>query len=85
MASVVDTAIQNLGPCLHESPLALNTVRGDRIGDFISDKARVRHQMEILPGAPVDGETFFEIAVPRQKIVFDPRKTRAAIVTCGGL
>ncbi len=85
MASVVDTAIQNLGPCLHESPLALNTVRGDRIGDFISDKARVRHQMEILPGAPVDGETFFEKAGPRQKIFFDPRKTRAAIVTCGGL
>ena len=85
MASVVDTAIQNLGPCLHESPLALNTVRGDRIGDFISDKARVRHQVEILPGAPVDGETFFEKAGPRQKIFFDPRKTRAAIVTCGGL
>ena len=85
MAPVVDTAIQNLGPCLHESPLALNTVRGDRIGDFISDKARVRHQVEILPGAPVDGETFFEKAGPRQKIFFDPRKTRAAIVTCGGL
>ena len=37
--------------------------------------------MEILPGAPVDGETFFEKAGPRQKIFFDPRKTRAAIVT----
>ena len=85
MPPALDTAIQNLGPCLHESPLALNTVRGDRIGNFISDKTRVRHQVEIAPGDPVDAETFFEKAGPRQKIFFDPRKTRAAIVTCGGL
>ena len=85
MPPAIDTAIQNLGPCLHESPLALNTVRGDRIGNFISDKTRVRHQVEIAPGAPVDAETFFEKAGPRQKIFFDPKKTRAAIVTCGGL
>ena len=85
MPPALDTAIPNLGPCLHESPLALNTVRGDRIGNFISDKTRVRHQVEIAPGDPVDAETFFEKAGPRQKIFFDPRKTRAAIVTCGGL
>ncbi len=85
MTPAIDTAIQNLGPCLHESPLALNTVRGDRIGNFISDRVRIRHQVEIAPGSPVDAETYFEKAGPRQKIFFDPRKTRAAIVTCGGL
>ena len=85
MPPALDTAIQNLGPCLHESPLALNTVRGDRIGNFVSDRVRVRHQVEIAPGEPVDAETFFEKAGPRQKIFFEPRKTRAAIVTCGGL
>ena len=85
MPSALDTAIPNLGPCLHDSPLALNTVGGDRIGNFVSDRLRVRHQMEIPPGAPVEAETFFEKAGPRQKIFFDPKKTRAAIVTCGGL
>ncbi|MGD9611883.1 MAG: ATP-dependent 6-phosphofructokinase [Kiritimatiellia bacterium] len=85
MPPALDTAIQNLGPCLHESPLALNTLRGDRIGNFVSDRIRVRHQVEIALGSPVDAETFFEKAGPRQKIFFDPRKTRAAIVTCGGL
>ena len=85
MPPALDTAIQNLGPCLHESPLALNTIRGDRIGNFVSDRVRVRHQVEIAPGEPVDAETFFEKAGPRQKIFFEPRKTRAAIVTCGGL
>ena len=85
MPPVVDTSIRTLGPSLHDSPLALNVVRGDRIGNFVSDKARVRHQVEIAPGEPIDADTFFEKAGPRQKIFFDPRKTRAAIVTCGGL
>lgn len=85
MPLVVDTTISNLGPARHESPLTLNVVRGDRIGNFISDKTRVRHQVEVAPGVPADDETFFEKAGPRQKIFFDPAKTRAAIVTCGGL
>lgn len=85
MPPAADLAIQNLGPCLQESPLMLNVVRGDRIGNFVSDRVRVRHQVEIPPGLPVDAETFFEKAGPRQKIFFDPKTTRAAIVTCGGL
>lgn len=85
MPPVVDTAIRILGPCLYDSPLALNVQRGDRIGNFVSDKTRVRHQVEIAPGEPVDADTYFEKAGPRQKIFFDPRTTRAALVTCGGL
>ena len=85
MPPAIDTAIPSLGPCLFDSPLALNTVRGDRIGNFVSDRTRIRHQVEIPPGTPVDSETFFEKAGPRQKIFFDPRQARAAIVTCGGL
>ncbi len=85
MEPVLDAVIPTLGPCRHDSPLALNTIRGDRIGDFISDKTRMRHQVEIPPGIPTDNETFFEKAGPRQKIFFEPKRTRTAIVTCGGL
>ncbi|HOU22280.1 MAG: ATP-dependent 6-phosphofructokinase [Kiritimatiellae bacterium] len=85
MPPSVDTAIQTLGPGRFPSPLDLNTVRGDRIGNFVSEKTRVRHQVEITPGVPVDDETFFEKAGPRQKLFFEPRRTRAALVTCGGL
>lgn len=85
MPPVVDTAIRNLGPCRSDSPLALNTLRGDRIGNFVSDRVRVRYQVEIPSGAPPDNEDFFEKAGPRQTIFFDPKQTRAAIVTCGGL
>ena len=85
MAPVVDTVIQSLGPCRHESPLSFNEVRGDRIGNFISDLTRIRHQVEVPAGAAIDTETFFEKAGARQRVFFDPRKIRAAIVTCGGL
>ena len=85
MPTTLDFSIQNMGPCRYDSPLALNAIRGDRIGNFISDKMRVRHQMEIPPGAPDGDHAFFEKAGPREKIFFDPRRTRAAIVTCGGL
>jgi len=35
--------------------------------------------------APRDGNLLFEKAGPREKIFFEPARTRAAIVTCGGL
>ncbi|NCA83498.1 MAG: ATP-dependent 6-phosphofructokinase [Opitutae bacterium] len=85
MASALDTPIRNLGPALHDSPISLNTICGDRIGNFVPDQIRIRHQVEIAPNSPPDHDTFFEKAGPRQKIFFDPRKTRAALVTCGGL
>ena len=85
MPPAIDTAIATLGPCRHDSPLALNSIPGDRIGNFISERTRIRYQVEIPADAPVDADTFFERAGPRQKIFFDPRKTRVAIITCGGL
>ncbi len=76
--------ISTLGNCKFRSPLSLSTVRGDGIGDFIPDAARVRHQVEI--NTPYDTpDILFEKAGPREKIYFDPPQTRAAIVSCGGL
>jgi len=80
-----NTAIASLGPGLHPSPLAFNTVLGDGISNFVSDQTRIRYQVEIPPGAPADDTHFFEKAGPRENLFFPPRDTRAAIVTCGGL
>ena len=85
MAPALDTRIPTLGDCRYASPLALNNVEGDHIGNFTYDGTRIRYQVELSPGAPEDNETFFEKAGPRQKLFFDPMRTRAAIVTCGGL
>ncbi|MDR0440389.1 MAG: ATP-dependent 6-phosphofructokinase, partial [Candidatus Accumulibacter sp.] len=52
----------------------------------VSDKARVPFRVIIDPDAPSSGEElFFEVAGPREKLFFDAAKTRAGIVTCGGL
>ena len=85
MPAKLDTRIATLGPGRHPSPLALNSLDGDAIGNFISDQTRVRHQVEVHAGDAPDTETAFEKAGPRENLFFDPRRTRAAIVTCGGL
>jgi 6-phosphofructokinase 1 len=47
----------------------------------IDDDVRIPERIEV--GA--DPGLQFELAGPRSKLFFDPRKTRAGIVTCGGL
>ena len=89
MIVVTDLAVKTLGPCRIDSPLA--PLLAQRVKSFHNveetDKvlfddtlgaltARNQHPHD-LPG--------FEPAGPRRKIFFDPSKTRAGIVTCGGL
>ena len=51
----------------------------------VSDQLRVPEQIVRGPQAPAAPELLFELAGPRAKLFFDPKKTRAGIVTCGGL
>ena len=51
----------------------------------VSDQARVSSRLIRDPDAPPAEELLFELAGPRSKLFFDPRQTRAGIVTCGGL
>lgn len=79
----INTEIENLGPCRIENPLRIPEVC------FITDGMRVSLRVSVgslreafnkegrIPSA--------ELAGPRPYIYFDPAKTRAAIVTCGGL
>lgn len=77
----LDLTIKNLGHRSYRSPL--NTT------NFISDKKRLLfnvflHDYDALTdskGRPLS----VELAGPREKIYFAPARTKAAIVTCGGL
>ena len=51
----------------------------------VSDKARVLFNVIVDPDAPVSEELLLEVAGPRERLFFDPKHTRAGIVTCGGL
>jgi 6-phosphofructokinase 1 len=67
--------ITMLGEASYPSPLDYH----------VSDKARVPFSVIIDPDALAREELYFEVAGPREKLFFDPAKTRAGIVTCGGL
>lgn len=51
----------------------------------ISDSLRIPEEIMRDPQTPPASELLFELAGPREKLFFDPKQTRAGIVTCGGL
>jgi 6-phosphofructokinase 1 len=54
----------------------------------MSDNKRVLYDPYLRPDSPRTAEKLplsIEVAGPRRKIYFNPRQTKAAIVTCGGL
>ena len=75
--------IPHLGPREVQSPLRRDA-RGGMEGTFVSDSTYVRLPIEIDTAAAGSAQ-LFEKAGPREKIFFDPARTKAAIVTCGGL
>lgn len=75
----LDLKIPTLGPCAIESPMQSRYFRDDADGVLVdATKAACRACGNRNP--PV-----LEQAGPRRRIFFDPGRTRAAIVTCGGL
>jgi 6-phosphofructokinase 1 len=83
-----DFDIQNLGLASYDSPL--QAVRDEANANFVcDDRHRVLfdHSFERVATAIEGGSEpiTIERSGPRQKIFFDPKKSRAAVVTCGGL
>ncbi len=79
-----DLAVTRLGPTQVPSPLGLSTSSRPRDAGYVHDDERVALDVETL-GPRLDEGLYFEKAGPRREIFFDPRSTRAALVTCGGL
>lgn len=83
-----DFVIKNLGPSTYPSPLQAR--REEAHANFVCDS---RHQVLFdhsfeRVAAALDNDSkpiTIERSGPREKIFFDPGKSRAAIVTCGGL
>ena len=78
--AVPDTAIASLGPARIATPL-----RHPRYVDETSPLKLILTSEEL---SELGNETMmlsFEKAGPRQRLYFDPPKTKCAIVTCGGL
>lgn len=52
---------------------------------FVDDRAQFLAHVVHRPGERVPDDMTFELAGPRRHLFFDPKATRAGIVTCGGL
>ena len=75
-----DTNIINLGPAKIQTTLVNQR--------FVDDTRLLTLSMTSDELSELDADTLpmqFEKAGPRQKLYFDPSKTKCAIVTCGGL
>ncbi len=76
-----DFTVKTLGKCTIDSPLDIQY--------FIDDDDRILYDTHLNTlRASCNGNNdplTFELAGPRRKIYFDPSKTKAAIVSCGGL
>ena len=70
--------VQSLGVCEFDSPVEGAYTRNDEDGILVDPTLS---GCRVCDGFPV----VMEAAGPRNKIFVDPTKTRAAIVTCGGL
>lgn len=81
----IDTSITTLGAALHASPLQAEHTGCGWAGPFVGDGVRVRQGTEVLGGEGAGGELVFEKAGAREKVFFNPKRTVAAVVTCGGL
>ncbi|MGH0035723.1 MAG: ATP-dependent 6-phosphofructokinase [Myxococcota bacterium] len=71
--------IDQLGPTRFDSPLEALRIA------WTHDDERVRLDVEIEPGHPAGPAVLVERAGPRERLFFDPSRTTAAFVTCGGL
>ena len=83
---LLNTAIRSLGPGQFRSPLQHGGLGGVR---FCQDGERVLHDHNLARTntayARGEAPVSFEVAGPRERLFFDPAKTTAGIVTCGGL
>jgi 6-phosphofructokinase 1 len=84
-----ELVVKSLGPCRVDSPLLPLLERRKRSHYNVDESDRVLFDDTVSAltarGDSVEQALGFEPAGPRRKIYFDPSKTRAGIVTCGGL
>ena len=68
--------VTSLGECQVLSPI---------LARHLADDVRVPDQIHWRGGRPPEDPDLFGQAGPRSRLFFEPERTRAAIVTCGGL
>jgi 6-phosphofructokinase 1 len=87
MTETIDFTIEELGKRSIKSPIAMSTVRGDNIANYVTDDQFLRYSTNVNLGAqsPLKRSQVMECAGPREMLYFTPAHVHAGIVSCGGL
>ncbi|MBU2948037.1 ATP-dependent 6-phosphofructokinase [Zobellia uliginosa] len=89
MSSESTFDISSLGTNTFTSPINLSKTSGDKIFNFVEEHNRILADVSVQNfNTCLENMTApecLEKAGPREKLFFDPKKTTAAIVSCGGL
>ena len=87
MSESIDFSIEELGKRNIKSPIAMSTVHGDMIANYVTDSQfiRVDTSVNLGPQSPVKRAHVMECAGPREMIYFSSSNVHAGIITCGGL
>ena len=82
MCAGLDTTISTVGKPAIDSPLNAMTTCMEDLERVVIDPSLGAVEKCLREGREIPS---FELAGPREKIFFDPSKTKCGIVTCGGL
>ncbi|MGY1590965.1 ATP-dependent 6-phosphofructokinase [Geodermatophilus sp. SYSU D00708] len=87
--TAADLAVRTLGPATFPSPLDGGLLRREDSVHYVAETDRVllddTLDMAVRRRVPTRELPAFEPGGPRSRLFFDPARTRAGIVTCGGL
>jgi 6-phosphofructokinase 1 len=78
-------SVERLGTALVDSPIRSRDADPEHPSVFVKDSEYVPLHITVDLARTREGNVLFEKAGPREKLFFDPAKSRAAVVTCGGL
>jgi 6-phosphofructokinase 1 len=89
VVTLADLQVSTLGEPTHPSPLAAYVAGRATNEYYVGENDRIMYDDTISlitsRGVPLHEAPTFESGGPRQRLFFDPARTRVAIVTCGGL
>ncbi len=77
--------IETLGAAKILSPIQMSVNPGDGMADYVEDSDKIYLDIDHKPGGMEKDVDLLELAGPRKKIYFNPKRVHAAICTCGGI
>ncbi len=79
-----DFKIETIGVAKIDSPIQMSAKPGDGLADYVEDSDKIYLDIDHNPEKDEEVD-LLELAGPRKKIYFNPKRVHAAICTCGGI